>query len=153
MEINRKELIPYSKISSYEGVCVCPFFKNVFDSIIPSSITLERKPNRLVFECTVNFSEKYSNFLNIVHGGSITVLFDNMSSMFLYFYNSYNYHTIENSIIYISQTKINTDYKLIVSIEKPNHKTVFIECSLLDSNKNETCKSIIIKEKKFKSKL
>ena len=109
--------------------------------------------NEIQFEFQFIPNEKYANFLNIVHGGSITLTFDNLINLCLYYITNSLYRNISFSIIYKNQVLLNEKYTIKILLERLKFKTIFITCILLNEKKLKCIEAQIIKEKKLKNKI
>lgn len=109
--------------------------------------------NEIQFEFQFIPNEKYANFLNIVHGGSITLTFDNLINLCLYYSTNSFFRHISFSIIYKNQVLLNEKYIIKILLERLQFKTVFITCILLNEKKVKCIEAQIIKEKKLINKM
>ena len=100
------------------------------------------------------FSLIYLNYFNIVHGGSIAILFENIVHMLLFHLTKNIYNTKDINILYKRQVSLNIEYELEIKIEKIKYKTVFIHCRLYKKqNKEESTEANIIAEKEIINKI
>lgn len=121
------------------------FFFEKFTNMI-QSVSKSSNNDTTLFEFEIIFDEKTSNFLNIVHGGGISIICENLSNICLFELNKSKYKTLEISITYKYQVKMYQKYILRIKIEKYKYKTVYITCSLIHSqNNNEVTTMNIIK--------
>jgi hypothetical protein len=120
------------------------FFFEGFEKINESEIKFEFKfkPN-----------QQFANFLNIVHGGSISLTFDNLANLCLYYITNNIYRNINFSILYKNQVLLNETYTVKIILERIKYKTIFITCILLNEKKIKCIEAQIIKEKKMINKL
>ena len=122
------------------------FFKIFFiENILFIKISKLKNENFLI-ECKFNLNFNFANFLNIIHGGAIAILFENLSNFFLFYITNNNYKTIDMNLTYKSPLKIDKIYNLKMEIEKIKFKSVFINCLIYDEKQNKYTTSIIIKE-------
>lgn len=120
----------------------------VFDMLKKIIQSIDKKWNNndiIVFYFDIIFDEKCANFLNIVHGGSIAILCDNVTNMCLYEVAKSNYKTLDINLSYKYQTLLNVKYKLEIRIEKIKYKTVFVSCAIKDNTNKEYVSVNIIK--------
>lgn len=121
------------------------FFLEKFTKMI-QSVSKSLNNDTTLFEFEIIFDEKTSNFLNIVHGGGISIICENLSNICLFELNKSKYQTLEISITYKYQAKMYQKYILRIKIEKYKYKTVYITCSIIHSqNNNEVATVNIIK--------
>lgn len=119
------------------------FFIDNFTKVIQSirtSFDISRKetPSKLKASIEVYFDDSTANFLNIVHGGSIAILFENIINVLLYYFTKKSYVTISSKITYKSQIYLNTKYLITTEIDKLQFKTVFIEGTITEQNALKT---------------
>ena len=100
------------------------------------------------------FNKNTSNYFDIVHGGSIALLFENISHVILFYLTKKIYNTKDINILYKRQVLLNIEYILKVKIEKLKYKTVFIHCNLYKKENNEeSTEANIIAEKEIINKI
>ena len=133
-------------------VCSKFFIENFLDFYIIKGIE-KINDNEIQFEFQFIPNEKYANFLNIVHGGSITLTFDNLTNLCLYYITNSFYRNISFSIIYKNQVLLNEKYTIKLLLERLKFKTIFITCILLNEKKLKCIEAQIIKEKKLINKM
>ena len=122
------------------------FFKIFFiEKILFIKISKLKNENFLI-KCKFNLNFNFANFLNIIHGGAIAILFENLSNFFLFYITNNKYKTIDMNLTYKSPLKIDKIYNLKMEIEKIKFKSVFINCLIYDEKQNKYTTSIIIKE-------
>ena len=103
LELSSIQLSISDFISKTISITSSPFIKALLQSSnnnpqyilnsvhIYSLTTNANEPQKTVFTFDVIFPNKFSNFLNIVHGGSISILSDNLSNMCLYYLTKSKY--------------------------------------------------------------
>ena len=133
-------------------VCSKFFIENFIDFYILKGIE-KKNDNETQFEFEFIPNEKYANFLNIVHGGAISLTFDNLTNLCLYYITNSLYRNISFSIIYKNQVLLNEKYIIKILLERLQFKTVFITCILLNEKKVKCIEAQIIKEKKLINKM
>ena len=84
-------LNPRELFKIYKAI-LSPFFLSLFSSEILQIIPICLEEQTKVFKIKVKFSEKSVNFLNIVHGGSIAILIENLTQMLLFMINGCNFN-------------------------------------------------------------
>ncbi len=134
-------------LKEYYSNSICSdFFLNLFENSI-TEIKIEDKDREpLVINIKINFKQETANYFNIVHGGSIAILFENITNMILFFLTKKFYNTKDIGIIFKRQVALNVDYNLKIKIEKLKYKTVFVHCYLINNKNEETTEANIIKE-------
>ena len=142
--------LKYIKINSFNDIIkIKPskIFTDLFSKNISEIYYIINTNNDYNIEMKVNFGEDTSNYLNIVHGGSMGILAENLSNIFLYYFTKNKYNTKDINIIYKRQVYLEREYTLKIKIEKIKFKTVFLQFDLY--NKNNECATTItvIKEK------
>ena len=147
VDINKFFLI-CSQISSI-------FFNNLFKESINKIIIKNEKKEPCFIYINLIFNSNTANYFNIVHGGSVALLFENIIHMILFYLTKNIYNTKDINIIYKRQVLLNIEYTLKVKIEKIKYKTLFINCNLYktQSNNEESTECNIIVEKEIKSKI
>ncbi len=133
-------------------VCSKFFIENFIDFYILKGIE-KKNDNETQFEFEFIPNEKYANFLNIVHGGAISLTFDNLTNLCLYYITNSLYRNISFSIIYKNQVLLNEKYTIKILLERLKFKTIFITCILFNEKKIKCIETQIIKEKKLKNKI
>ena len=84
MENNNKEILIDNFLKNNTIFLLSSFVSNMLHKTL-HSIEIKRSKNDTVVFCfDIQFDEKCANFLNIVHGGSIAILCDNVTNMCLY---------------------------------------------------------------------
>ena len=145
MENNNKEILIDNFLKNNTIFLLSSFVSNMLHKTL-HSIEIKRSNNDTVVFCfDIQFDEKCANFLNIVHGGSIAILRDNVTNMCLYEIAKSRYKTLDINLSYKYQTLLNVKYKFEVTIEKIKYKTVFITCSIKDNTNKEYVSVNIIK--------
>ena len=145
MENNNKEILIDNFLKNNTIFLLSSFVSNMLHKTL-HSIEIKRSNNDTVVFCfDIQFDEKCANFLNIVHGGSIAILCDNVTNMCLYEIAKSRYKTLDINLSYKYQTLLNVKYKFEVKIEKIKYKTVFITCTIKDNTNKEYVSVNIIK--------
>ena len=139
-------LNPRELFKIYKAI-LSPFFLSLFSSEILQIIPICLEEQTKVFKIKVKFSEKSVNFLNIVHGGSIAILIENLTQMLLFMINGCNYRNLDVNFIYKRPLTLDKKYNINVKIEKIRYKTVFINVEIMDDCGEEYDRVIMIKEK------
>ena len=131
------------------------FFKNLFKDSINKIIIKNEKGNPCFIYINLIFKGNTANYFNIVHGGSVALLFENVTHMILFYLTKNTYNTKDINIIYKRKVLLNSEYTLKIKIEKIKYKTVFIHCNLYKSNSNyeESAEANIIAEKEIINKI
>ena len=131
------------------------FFNNLFKECIKKIIVRNEKEDPCYIYIDIIFNKDTANYFNIVHGGSIALLFENVIHMILFFLTKNIYNTKDINIIYKRQVLLNVEYSLKVKIEKIKYKTVFIHCNLYktDIKDEESAEANIIVEKEIINKI
>ena len=131
------------------------FFDNLFKGSINKIIIKNKKEDLVYIYLNIIFNSNTANYFNIVHGGSLAMLFENIIHMILFYLTKNIYNSKDINIIYKRQLLLNIEYTLKVKIEKIKYKTLFIHCNLYKTNlKNEeSAECNIIVEKEIKNKI
>ena len=146
IDIN-KFLNTYSNVSS-------EFFINLFKDSIKKILIKKEKEDPIFIFVNIIFNKNTANYFNIVHGGSIALLFENMVHMLLFHLTKSIYNTKDINILYKRQVLLNIEYTLEIKIEKIKYKTVFIHCNLYkNKEKEESTEANIIAEKEVINKI
>ena len=154
-EQEKGEIIDVNKFFLICSQIYSEFFQNLFKEYI-HGINIQKNNNEIIYAyIDIIFSENTSNYFNIVHGGSVALLFENISHMILFYITKENYDTKDINIIYKRQILLNVKYTLKVKIEKIKYKTVFIHCNLFQTQNKfiESNEGNLIVEKKNKNKI
>ena len=137
----------YSNVSS-------EFFINLFKDSIKKILIKKEKEDPIFIFVNIIFNKNTANYFNIVHGGSIALLFENIVHMLLFHLTKSIYNTKDINILYKRQVLLNIEYELEIKIEKIKYKTIFIHCSLYKKqNKEESTEANIIAEKEIINKI
>ena len=137
----------YSNVSS-------EFFINLFKDSIKKFLIKKEKEDPIFIFVNIIFNKNTANYFNIVHGGSIALLFENIVHMLLFHLTKSIYNTKDINILYKRQVLLNIEYILEIKIEKIKYKTVFIHCNLYkNKEKEESTEANIIAEKEVKNKI
>ena len=146
IDIN-KFLNTYSNVSS-------EFFINLFKDSIKKILIKKEKEDPIFIFVNIIFNKNTANYFNIVHGGSIALLFENIVHMLLFHLTKSIYNTKDINILYKRQVLLNIEYTLEIKIEKIKYKTVFIHCNLYkNKEKEESTEANIIAEKEVINKI
>ena len=127
------------------------FFKELFKDIINKITIKSDKEDPCYIFINIRFNNKTANYLNIVHGGSVALLYENIIHMLLFYLTKNIYNTKDINIIYKRQILLNIEYTLKIKIEKIKYKTIFIHCNLFKCNlkDEESSEANIILEKEI----
>ena len=131
------------------------FFKDLFKNCINKIIIKNEKDDPCYILINIIFDKNTANYFNIVHGGSIALLFENIIHMILFYLTKNIYNTKDINIIYKRQILLNIEYTLKIKIEKIKYKTLFIHCNLYKTKliNEETAEASIIIEKEIINKI
>lgn len=131
------------------------FFNDLFKDSFNKIIIKNNKEESCFIYINLKFKENTANYFNIVHGGSVALLFENITHMILFYLTKNTYNTKDINIIYKRQVLLNVEYTLKIKIEKIKYKTVFIHCNLYKTNSNyeESTEANIIAEKEIINKI
>ena len=131
------------------------FFKDLFKNCINKIVIKNEKDDPCYIFINIIFDKNTANYFNIVHGGSIALLFENIIHMILFYLTKNIYNTKDINIIYKRQILLNIEYTLKIKIEKIKYKTLFIHCNLYKTNliNEETAEANIIIEKEIINKI
>ena len=153
-KVNQEEEIDVNQFFKIDSNISSDFFLNLFkDSIKNIIINKEREDPFFIF-INLIFNKNTANYFDIVHGGSIALLFENIVHMLLFHLTKNMYNTKDINILYKRQVLLNVEYTLKVKIEKIKYKTVFIHCNLYKKlNKEESTEANIIAEKEITNKI
>ena len=128
------------------------FFNQLFQNNIKKIVIHKTSLDPLYITIKIIFTKNTANYLNIVHGGSIAILFENITHMLLFYINKYTFNTKDINLIYKRQVILNEEYDLKIQIEKIKYKTVFAHCNLSKGNE-ETTEGNLIMEKDVINKI
>ena len=151
---NQKESVDINKFFDINSSISSDFFNNLFKDSIKNILINKEKEDPIYIFINIIFNKNTSNYFNIVHGGSIALLFENIVHMILFYLTKKIYNTKDINILYKRQVLLNEEYTLKVKIEKLKYKTVFIHCNLYkNKNKEESTEANIITEKEIINKI
>ena len=151
---NQKESVDINKFFDINSSISSDFFNNLFKDSIKNILINKEKEDPIYIFINIIFNKNTSNYFNIVHGGSIALLFENIVHMILFYLTKNIYNTKDINILYKRQVLLNEEYTLKVKIEKLKYKTVFIHCNLYkNKNKEESTEANIITEKEIINKI
>ena len=153
-EINLEESIDVNKFFFTFSNISSDFFINLFKDCIKNIIINKSKEDPILAFVNIIFNKNTANYFNIVHGGSIALLFENISLMLLFHLTKSIFNTKDINILYKRQVLLNKEYTLKIKFEKIKYKTVFIHCNLYDKQSNEeSTEANIIAEKEKINKI
>lgn len=124
-----------------------PYFNNIFSSYF-TKVSILRKNNQdgiLVFELIID--EKCANPLQIVHGGALATLIENLSSVSLFYLCKMRYRTLDISINYKNQVPLDKPMLVVVNCQKVGSNTSFVEVEVKDELENICTQASLIKSK------
>ena len=157
MELKEKieeDSIDVNKFFKISSNVSSDFFNNLFKDSIKTIIIKKEKEDPFFIFINLIFNKNTANYFNIVHGGSIGLLFENITHMLLFYLTKNTYNTKDINILYKRQVLLNIEYTLQIKFEKIKFKTVFIHCNLYkESNKEESTEANIIAEKEIINKI
>jgi len=150
----KEELIDINKIFNLYSNISSNFFINLFKDSIKNITINKEKDDPIFIFINIIFNKNTANYFNIVHGGSIAILFENIVHMILFHLTKNSYNAKDINILYKRQVLLNIEYTLEIKIEKIKYKTIFIHCSLYKKqNKEESTEANIIAEKEIINKI
>ena len=151
---NIEEFIDINKFFNTYSNVSSEFFINLFKDSIKKILIKKEKEDPIFIFVNIIFNKNTANYFNIVHGGSIALLFENIVHMLLFHLTKSIYNTKDINILYKRQVLLNIEYTLEIKIEKIKYKTVFIHCNLYkNKEKEESTEANIIAEKEVKNKI
>ena len=151
---NIEEFIDINKFFNTYSNVSSEFFINLFKDSIKKILIKKEKEDPIFIFVNIIFNKNTANYFNIVHGGSIALLFENIVHMLLFHLTKSTYNTKDINILYKRQVLLNIEYTLQIKFEKIKFKTVFIHCNLYkESNKEESTEANIIAEKEIINKI
>ncbi len=152
---DKKEIIDINRFFIIGAQVSSDFFNNLFKETINKIIIKNEKEDPCYIFINIIFNQNTANYFNIVHGGSVALLYENIVHMILFYLTKNTYNTKDINIIYKRQVLLNVEYTLKIKIEKIKYKTIFIHCNLFKSNKNneESSEDNIIVEKETPNKI
>ena len=157
MELKEKieeDSIDVNKFFKISSNISSDFFNNLFKDSIKTIIIKKEKEDPFFIFINLIFNKNTANYFNIVHGGSIGLLFENITHILLFYLTKNTYNTKDINILYKRQVLLNIEYTLQIKFEKIKFKTVFIHCNLYkESNKEESTEANIIAEKEIINKI
>ena len=157
MELKEKieeDSIDVNKFFKISSNVSSDFFNNLFKDSIKTIIIKKEKEDPFFIFINLIFNKNTANYFNIVHGGSIGLLFENITHILLFYLTKNTYNTKDINILYKRQVLLNIEYTLQIKFEKIKFKTVFIHCNLYkESNKEESTEANIIAEKEIINKI
>ena len=140
------------KYTTKEEIIDVNKFFNLYSNVIQRSN--KEKDDPIFIFINLIFNKNTANYFNIVHGGSIAILFENIVHMILFHLTKNIYNTKDINILYKRQVLLNTEYIMEIKVEKIKYKTVFIHCRLYkQQNKEESTEANIISEKEIINKI
>ena len=150
----KEEIIDINKFFNLYSNISSNFFINLFKDSIKNITINKEKDDPIFIFINIIFNKNTANYFNIVHGGSIGLLFENITHMLLFYLTKNTYNTKDINILYKRQVLLNIEYTLQIKFEKIKFKTVFIHCNLYkESNKEESTEANIIAEKEIINKI
>ena len=153
-KVNQEEEIDVNQFFKIDSNISSDFFLNLFKDSIKNIIINKEKEDPIFIFINLIFNKNTANYFDIVHGGSIALLFENIVHMLLFHLTKNMYNTKDINILYKRQVLLNVEYTLKVKIEKIKYKTVFIHCNLYKKlNKEESTEANIIAEKEITNKI
>ena len=103
------------------------FFKDLFKNCINKIIIKNEKDDDPCYIfINIIFDKNTANYFNIVHGGSIALLFENIIHMILFYLTKNIYNTKDINIIFKRKILLNIEYTLKIKIEKIKYNNLFI---------------------------
>ena len=154
-ENEKEEVIDIKKFFLISSQVSSEYFNSLFKETINKIIIKNNKEAPCYIYINIIFNKNTANYFNIVHGGSIALLFENITHMILFYLTKNTYNTKDINIIYKRQVLLNIEYTLKLKIEKIKFKTLFIHCNLYKTNINneESTEANIIVEKEIINKI
>ena len=154
-ENEKEEVIDIKKFFLISSQVSSEYFNSLFKETINKIIIKNNKEDPCYIYINIIFNKNTANYFNIVHGGSIALLFENITHMILFYLTKNTYNTKDINIIYKRQVLLNIEYTLKLKIEKIKFKTLFIHCNLYKTNINneESTEANIIVEKEIINKI
>ena len=150
----KEEIIDVNKFFNLYSNVISDFFINLFKDSIKNITINKEKDDPIFIFINLIFNKNTANYFNIVHGGSIAILFENIVHMILFHLTKNIYNTKDINILYKRQVLLNTEYIMEIKVEKIKYKTVFIHCRLYkQQNKEESTEANIISEKEIINKI
>ena len=152
---DKKEIIDINRFFIIGAQVSSDFFNNLFKEAINKIIIKNEKEDSCYIIINIIFNQNTANYFNIVHGGSVALLYENIVHMILFYLTKNTYNTKDINIIYKRQVLLNVEYTLKIKIEKIKYKTIFIHCNLFKSKQNneESSEANIIVEKEITNKI
>ena len=111
-EIELKDKLKIKNFLEKNSQIFSEFFKIYFIDNISYINIIKLKNENFLIECKFNLNYNFANFLNIIHGGSIVILFENLSNFFLFYITNNKYKTIDINLTYKCPLKIDKNYNL-----------------------------------------
>ncbi len=133
---DKKEIIDINRFFIIGAQVSSDFFNNLFKETINKIIIKNEKEDPCYIFINIIFNQNTANYFNIVHGGSVALLYENIVHMILFYLTKNTYNTKDINIIYKRQVLLNVEYTLKIKIEKIKYKTIFIHCNLFKSKQN-----------------
>ena len=154
-ENEKEEVIDIKKFFLITSHVSSEYFNSLFKETINKIIIKNKKEDPCYIYINIIFNKNTANYFNIVHGGSIALLFENITHMILFYLTKNTYNTKDINITYKRQVLLNIEYTLKLKIEKIKFKTLFIHCNLYKTNINneESTEANIIVEKEIINKI
>ena len=154
-ENEKEEVIDIKKFFLISSQVSSEYFNSLFKETINKIIIKNKKEDPCYIYINIIFNKNTANYFNIVHGGSIALLFENITHMILFYLTKNTYNTKDINITYKRQVLLNIEYTLKLKIEKIKFKTLFIHCNLYKTNINneESTEANIIVEKEIINKI
>ncbi len=129
-----------------------PYFKNIFSNYFRNIKFVKVNNQNAIFYFDLVIDERCANPLNIVHGGALATLIENLSTVSLFYLCKIVYKTIDISINYKNQVPLNKPIIIVVNCQKAGANTSFVEVEIMGNEGEVSTHSSLIKNKKEKTK-
>ena len=96
---NQKDSIDINKFLIINSSISSDFFNNLFKESIKNIIINKEKEDPVFIFINIIFNKNTSNYFDIVHGGSIALLFENISHVILFYLTKKIYNTKDINIL------------------------------------------------------
>ena len=124
-----------------------PYFIEIFSNYFTKVLLMKEnnQDGKFIFELKID--EKCANPLQIVHGGALATLIENLSSVSLYYLCKMRYRTLDISINYKNQVPLDKPMQIVVTCQKVGSNTSFVEVEIKDQSENVCTQASLIKSK------
>ncbi len=129
-----------------------PYFNEIFWDYFKKVKFWKENEQNGVFYYEVVIDERCANPLQIVHGGALATLIENLATSSLFYFSNVRYKTLDISINYKNQVPLNKMMQIWVNCQKVGSNTSFVEVQVKGKDEGVCTQASIIKSKVNSSK-